>query len=77
MHPKSLKLLDDIRDAATFILNSTAAVSLTDYRSDRMLRSAIERNFETIGEALLRLEQFDRATAERISDYRQIIGLRN
>lgn len=77
MHPKWLKLLDDIQDAATFILSSIEGVSPAAYQADRMLRSAVERNFEIIGEALPRLEQFDRPTAGRISDYRQIIGFRN
>lgn len=41
------------------------------------MRYAIERNFEIIGEALLRLERTDPATAARIPDYRAVIGLRN
>ena len=77
MHPKSQTLLNDITEAATFILTHTASFSLADYKSDRLLRSAVERHFEIIGEALLRLEQHDRSTADRITDYRKIIGSRN
>lgn len=77
MHPKSLKLLDDIVDAAVSILDCTSTVTLPDYQTNRLLKSAVERNFEIIGEALLRLEQYDRPTVERISDYRKVIGFRN
>jgi uncharacterized protein with HEPN domain len=46
MHPQSPKLLEDIRDAAAFIGEVTKGKSLTDYSADRLLRQAIERNFE-------------------------------
>ena len=42
-----------------------------------MLRLAVERAFEIIGEAVARLARFDVATAERISDYQAIIDFRN
>jgi uncharacterized protein with HEPN domain len=51
--------------------------SLVDYGTDRLLRQAIERNFEIIGEAIGRLAQNDAETAARINDYRQIIAFRN
>jgi uncharacterized protein with HEPN domain len=77
MQPKSLKLLEDIRDAATFIRDVTADKSLDQFRLDRILRQAIERNFEIIGEAIKRLAQLDQRTATEIGDYRQIIAFRN
>ena len=42
-----------------------------------MLRQAVERNFEIIGEAIRRLEKDDPETAARITDYRRIIAFRN
>ena len=42
-----------------------------------MARSAVERKFEIIGEALSRLERSDPATAGRIEARRQVIGFRN
>jgi uncharacterized protein with HEPN domain len=77
MHPKSPKWLEDIANSCAFIATQMAARELDDYASDLLLRSAVERNFEIIGEALLRIERTDPATAQRISDSRRIIGLRN
>lgn len=77
MHPKSAKWLEDIVDASRFILDTTADSNPDAYAADRFLRAAVERNFEVVGEALLRLERTDPATARRVSDYRKIIGFRN
>ena len=77
MDPKSPKLLADIRDAAAFVSQVTAGKSLDDYRQDRLLRQAVERNFEIIGEAVGRLARVDPATAANIGDYAQIISFRN
>ena len=51
MSPKTPKLLEDIRDAAAFIRETVRGRGLDDYQRDRLLRQAIERNFEIIGEA--------------------------
>ena len=51
MHPRSPKLLENIRDAAQFICETTAGQGLADYSAIRLLRHAVERNFEIIGEA--------------------------
>ena len=77
MHPKSLKLLEDIRAAVAFITTATQDKSESDYLGDMVLRFAVERNFEIIGEALGRLAKLDAATAARISNYSRIIAFRN
>ena len=77
MQPRSPKLLEDIREAAAFIRDVAQGKSLVDYNADRVLRQAIERNFEIIGEAIKRLAEHDAETAARIADYRQIIAFRN
>jgi uncharacterized protein with HEPN domain len=45
------------------------------YMADKMLRRAVEREFEIIGEAMSRIEKLD-STIE-ISSKRQIISMRN
>lgn len=59
MHARSAKLLEDIRDAAAFIAQATQGRTLAEYSIDRLLRHAVERNFEIIGEAIKRLAQHD------------------
>jgi uncharacterized protein with HEPN domain len=61
MPPRSPQLLEDIRDAAAFIAEVTRGVTLERYAADRMLRQAVERNFEIIGEAVKRLSAADRS----------------
>ena len=58
-------------------LEATQEKSLSDYLKDRILKSAIERNFEIIGEALNRLMKTDAETADRIPECRDIIAFRN
>jgi uncharacterized protein with HEPN domain len=77
MRPKTLKVLEDVRDAATFICEATKDRSLKQYRADRLLRQAVERNFEIIGEAVKRLSESDPEVASRIGDHRQIVAFRN
>ena len=77
MHPRAPKLLEDIRNAADFVKTSTHGVALEQFKQDRLLRQAVERNFEIIGEAVRRLEKDDPDTAARITDYRRIIAFRN
>lgn len=42
-----------------------------------MLRSAVERQFEILGEAIRRLETLNPNLAARISEHRRIIAFRN
>jgi uncharacterized protein with HEPN domain len=77
MQPKTPKLLADIQDAASFILELTRGTTVEDYRRDRALRQAVERNFEIIGEAVNRLTRLDGPTAGRISNTAQIVAFRN
>ena len=77
MHPRAPKLLEDIRNAADFVKTAMQGVALEQFKQDRLLRQAVERNFEIIGEAVRRLEKDDSDTAARIADYRRIIAFRN
>jgi uncharacterized protein with HEPN domain len=77
MHPKSAKLLEDIRDAASFVRQSVAGLGLQEYEANRLLRQGVERNVEIIGEALNRLAQVDDDTAGRVGPVTQIKAFRN
>lgn len=71
------KSFEDMRRAAEFLLSATAGRTLDDYRADEMLRSAVERKFEILGEALNRLHKVDPILAAQIPHHRQIISFRN
>ena len=55
----------------------TAGKSFADFDRDIVLRSAVERQFEIIGEALAQLARIDAAMAQKVPDLRQIIAFRN
>ena len=52
MNPRSIKLLEDARDACSRIQEFTCGVSLESFLASGLLRSAVERQLEIIGEAL-------------------------
>ena len=51
--------------------------SVDDDHKDRLLRQAVERNFEIVGEAVRRLIDIDPDTGARIDQHVQIIAFRN
>ena len=71
------KLLWDMQNAAQRIEEFAAGKTLGDFKSDALLRSGIERQFEIIGEAMTRLLRTDASVAAKISDSRKISGFRN
>jgi uncharacterized protein with HEPN domain len=77
MAHKPEKLLADIIAAVEAINRFTAGHTRLDYGLDLLLRSAVERQLEILGEAIRRLEILDLSLAAQISEYRRIIGLRN
>jgi uncharacterized protein with HEPN domain len=77
MHPKTPKWLRDILDACDLISAASRDQTSESFRHDPILTAAAERKFEIIGEALNRISKVDPATAERIPEYRRIIGFRN
>ena len=73
--PKSL--LWDARAAADVIATITAGKSFGDFDRDIVLRSAVERQFEVVGEALAQLARLDAAMAAKVPDLREIVAFRN
>jgi len=77
MQLESKKYLYDILQAAKRVAEFTRDRDFPDYESDALLRAAVERQFEIIGEALRRLAKEDAATAALISGHLRIIAFRN
>jgi len=77
MRLEARKYLFDMQQAAEHIARFTAGRTFEDYAADPMLRSAVERQFEILGEALGKLRKLDPELAGRISDHRRIIAFRN
>ena len=71
------KYLWDARRAAERIARFTAGRSFDDYLADDMLRAAVERQFEVIGEAFAGLRRADPALAAAIPDLPRIVAFRN
>jgi len=71
------KYLHDMQRAAETLDDFTSGKSFEDYQSDVLLRSAVERQFEIIGEAMSRLAKIDPEVTAQISDFRRIIAFRN
>ncbi len=74
---RAAKYLWDARRAAERIARFTMGRSYDDYLSDEMLRSAVERQFEIIGEAFSGLRRADPGLAASIPDLPRIVAFRN
>ena len=77
MRLEAKKYLFDVQQAAARILEFTSGRQLEDYQSNAMLRAAVERQFEIIGEALAQLARLDENLVAQISEHRRIIDFRN
>ncbi len=77
MRLEAKKYLYDVQRAAALVVDFIADRRFEAYQTDAMLRAAVEREFEIIGEALAQLAKVDGELAARISEYRRIIAFRN
>jgi uncharacterized protein with HEPN domain len=67
----------DIRKAASDIGSFIAVLDFTGYVQSKVVRSAVERQFEIIGEALSQLSKRAPELAARLPDHRRAIAFRN
>jgi uncharacterized protein with HEPN domain len=67
----------DAQRAAHRIIRFVTGRSFEDYVADDMLYSAVERQFEIIGEAFVGLRRLDPTLAGQLPDVAQIIAFRN
>ena len=71
------KLLEDVLIPIQDIESFSKGKTFDDYKSDKLLQSAIERQLEIIGEALNRLKAINELYLQSITDAHRIIGMRN
>ena len=69
--------LQDVLEACNSIEDVMRGISLDEYRSKRSVRSAVEREFIIIGEALRRVSALDERLFSSISNSRAIVDFRN
>ena len=77
MRPEARKYLWDASQASDRIARFVAGKTFQAYQADELLRSAVERQFEIIGEALSRLRTVDAETAASVPDSARIVAFRN
>lgn len=77
MHPDAGKLLWDAQQAAERVARFTAGKTFAEYEADEYFRSAVERQFEIIGEALNQLSRLDPVTAATIVELPRVVAFRN
>jgi uncharacterized protein with HEPN domain len=67
----------DVQQAADAIGQFAAGLDAASYAKNALVRSAVERQFEIIGESLNRLSKRWPDLARRVPHLREIIGFRN
>ena len=77
MQRDSRAWLNDIFEAAAAIQAATVGITIETYGSNRLIRSAVEREFIIIGEALRVISRQAPELFNRIPEARQIIDVRN
>lgn len=69
--------LHDAVSACLLIIKFTEGISLQGYQENLLVKSAVERQFEILGEALNRIKKLDSDFWQDISDGQKIIAFRN
>ena len=77
MNPRSIKRLEDARDACARIQEFVGDVSRDAFLASDLLRSAVERQLEIIGEALGIAAKEHESVQALLPALRRIVALRN
>ena len=77
MHPEAGAHLWDAAEAAKLVHEFARGKTHADLISDLVVRSAVERQLEILGESLNRLRRDDADTAARVPELDRIVGMRN
>ena len=77
MPPDPRSYLWHARRAAGLVVEFVADRTWADYETDALLRSAVERQFEIVGEALNQLSRVAPDLAGRVPDLSRIVAFRN
>lgn len=77
MPPDPLTYVWDAHRAAELVSSFVAGRTWEDYESDPLLRSAVERQFMIVGEALNSLRRTDGGLAARVPGLARIVAFRN
>ena len=72
-----LAYLHNALEAAKSAKRFLAGHTFDSYVSDELLRSAVERKFEIVGEALNRIYKVAPQVLGRVREYRDVISFRN
>jgi uncharacterized protein with HEPN domain len=77
MQPEAGAHLWDAAEAARLVCEFATDKAEADFNANLMVRSAVERQLEILGEALNRLRREDPETAARVPGLDKIVGMRN
>ena len=77
MTNEAKKRLLDVANACEAIAEFVAGIDFAIYENNRLLRSAVERQFEIIGEGLNKAGAAEASLPAQIPEFHRIVGLRN
>jgi uncharacterized protein with HEPN domain len=77
MNQRSIKRLEDAAEACTKIADFTRDQTFEEFLCSDLLRSAVERQLEIIGEALGMASREDPSVEDHIPEIPRIVALRN
>ncbi len=77
MKPDQRAYIWDALHAAELLYDFSQKKSFSNYQADALLRSAVERQFEIVGEALNQLSKVAPEVAAEIPELNRIVAFRN